>query len=551
MYKIMLVDDDYLVLEYLTQMVPWEKLGFSISGKFQDGEQALTYIKSEMVDLVITDIGMPIMDGINLIRHIKGLNPNIYSVILSCHDDFTYAQQALKLDAYDYILKESMESDKIINLLIKLKEKLDREKEMKNQMEILKKKNLLTLKSRFLDWVLENKQDEESIWKKQEGSEIGLDINFSICIPVICFIDRYEEIRNVYSSDEILKLRIDNIVSDTLKGTRKNFSIFYKESMFFIFYSDSYFMVNNHNHFQEVAKSIKEILHSLQDKMNISITSIVGNECKITEGIREQLKMMINMAEQRFYMEDASIVKLEKLSYSSENIFIYYANAFEELRTQMVQRNTYGIENTIHKWVTFINEHKFHPNTVREWMLKLLLDLSLKFNSIQNFEPKYSISVAEDFITKAETIFQIEETLKSALIKIIKKIEDIDKVSRRTEIVKAQNYVLMNLDKKISLKDVANYLYLHPSYFSRLYKKDTNENFIDFVIKSKMERAKELIDSSNVTMGEISEMLGFDSKSYFFKTFKKQFGISPTEYKFYALDGETNLDSKADALKKR
>ncbi len=94
---------------------------------------------------------------------------------------------------------------------------------------------------------------------------------------------------------------------------------------------------------------------------------------------------------------------------------------------------------------------------------------------------------------------------------------------------------MMNLDKKITLGDVASYLHMNPSYFSRLYKKDTNENFIDFVNRTKMERAKDLIESTNKSIEDIAYMIGFENKSYFLKIFKKYFGVVPNHYKGHPL----------------
>jgi two-component system response regulator YesN len=163
--------------------------------------------------------------------------------------------------------------------------------------------------------------------------------------------------------------------------------------------------------------------------------------------------------------------------------------------------------------------------------MKIFLDIKLKFNSMQNFESTYSVSVSDHIITNVETIYQLEEELVSLFKSFIRSMNEINELPKRNEILKAQKYVLMNLNKKITLSDVAEHLHLNPSYFSRLYKKNTNENFIDYVTKSKMERAKELIDQSNESIEKISEMLGFECKSYFIKTFKKYYGVTPKDYK--------------------
>lgn len=127
MYEVVLVDDDVIVIEFLKKLIPWQDYGYQVAASFQDSNEALVFMKSNPYDVLITDIGMPKLNGIELIEQLKKSNINSYNVILSCHDEFTFAQQAIKLEAYDYILKESMEESNIIELLERLKIKLDQE----------------------------------------------------------------------------------------------------------------------------------------------------------------------------------------------------------------------------------------------------------------------------------------------------------------------------------------------------------------------------------------------------------------------------------------
>ncbi|MEH7115449.1 response regulator [Neobacillus niacini] len=127
MYEVVLVDDDVIVIEFLMKVIPWQEYGYQVVASFQDSNEALTFLRGNPYDVLITDIGMPKLNGIELIEQLKNSNINSYNIILSCHDEFTFAQQAIKLEAYDYILKESMEESNIIALLERLKNKLDQE----------------------------------------------------------------------------------------------------------------------------------------------------------------------------------------------------------------------------------------------------------------------------------------------------------------------------------------------------------------------------------------------------------------------------------------
>ena len=133
MYEVVLVDDDVIVIEFLKKVIPWQDYGYQVVASFQDSNEALAFMRGNPYDVLITDIGMPKLNGIELIEQLKKSNINSYNIILSCHDEFTFAQQAIKLEAYDYILKESMEETNIIALLERLKNKLDQEHYTNNQ----------------------------------------------------------------------------------------------------------------------------------------------------------------------------------------------------------------------------------------------------------------------------------------------------------------------------------------------------------------------------------------------------------------------------------
>lgn len=139
MYEVVLVDDDVIVIEFLKKVIPWQDYDFQVVASFQDSNEALAFMQENPFDVLITDIGMPKLNGIELIEQLKKTNITSYNVILSCHDEFTFAQQAIKLEAYDYILKESMEETNIIALLDRLKQKLDQERYTNNQHVIVTK----------------------------------------------------------------------------------------------------------------------------------------------------------------------------------------------------------------------------------------------------------------------------------------------------------------------------------------------------------------------------------------------------------------------------
>lgn len=171
MYDVVLVDDDVIVIEFLKKVIPWQDYGFQVVANFQGSSDALIFMLENPYDVLITDIGMPKLNGIELIEKLKSSKINSYNVILSCHEEFTFAQQAIKLEAYDYILKESMEESNIIDLLDRLKNKIDQERFSSNQH--LKVTQFLEMNTRNEDVIKAQKYVQKHLGEKISLTEVA------------------------------------------------------------------------------------------------------------------------------------------------------------------------------------------------------------------------------------------------------------------------------------------------------------------------------------------------------------------------------------------
>jgi two-component system, response regulator YesN len=171
MYDVVLVDDDVIVIEFLKKVIPWQDYGFQVVANFQDSSDAYDYMLENPFDVLITDIGMPKLNGIELIEQLKNSKINSYNIILSCHDEFTFAQQAIKLEAYDYILKESMEESNIIALLERLKNKIDQERYTSNQH--LKVTKFLEMTTRNEDVIKAQRYVQTHLGEKISSTEVA------------------------------------------------------------------------------------------------------------------------------------------------------------------------------------------------------------------------------------------------------------------------------------------------------------------------------------------------------------------------------------------
>ena len=194
MYRTLVADDDFLVRSYLKTLDSWEKAGYEIVDDAEDGEEAYGFLQKEKIDVLVTDLTMPVMDGIELIRKIREENRDIYIIVLSCHDDFEYVKEAMRLGADEYVLKNSLDEDSLYDTLEKSARLIENRR--KKSQEQAQARKLIHLGSHALKYyffnglisgMLKNQAREE---KRVEAGIAGKYFNSA----VICmFMERWAE----------------------------------------------------------------------------------------------------------------------------------------------------------------------------------------------------------------------------------------------------------------------------------------------------------------------------------------------------------------------
>lgn len=532
MYNVMLVDDDYPVLELLAEAIGWEALGMRLTGMHENGLAAWEQAEREMPDIVITDIGMPKMNGLELIERLRERKSTVRVVILSCHDEFQFAQQAMRLNVQDYFLKDTLDPSELEMLLKRFKESLDAEAQMQWQQSRLKHMVDETKELRKEQWMknfiqqpLLSPQD----WLK-EAKGYGLLEDGSACLPVIAYLEEYTEAKRRFLSDQTLRFAVNNVIEEVLQGLElQSFHAGYgtKESLLLFSFRPGI----KTNVFDRAAASLRTVQEALYKTLKLSMSFVLGEPCASPEALRAQLNGLLAGASQRFYLEEGAVAKRRAVAKPEHDLFAVYDEASTELREALLGKHREEVARVIGRWIGYIKEKEFAPETVKDWMLKLLLDLKLKLQSLQFMRPGYSADTLHKEIVDIDSLAELERWLIERLEPVAAWNGTGGGNGMRPEAVEACKYVSLHLDRRISLEEVAEHLYLNPSYFSRMFKKETGESFIEHVTRMKLERAKELLRQTGHSVGKICEMLGYDNQSYFIKIFKSHVGVTPVEYR--------------------
>jgi two-component system, response regulator YesN len=521
--KVVIIDDDVEMLFGLKRIIDWEKYGYTVIGQAENGEKGLEIIKIYKPEVVITDITMPAMNGFDLIEKAKSIVPDIKPVILTCHEDFSYAKHALKLSVYDYVVKYTLTEEGLINIIMNLKEKIYSERninariitiseEIKHNKEVLKQNLLMNL-------INSNNTDPNllNIYKEAEILNIQLPDNAFALIGV--FIDNFElSITNSrIHSKELLAFGMENIFDDVCKVIGKYSFFNYSDDFKIILIwknteYDNMFDVTLNNTLQNYQKDITRFLNI---ETSICISSIYDDILQI----HKAFKQCENLRNEYFYKGSLTIVTEEKVKWNSyTSLYSRYKNEWLKVLLENNTENIEKIMNFIRKLSFEIVDSNYSPGEVKKLFHSLIIDVKSAAN-----KDGININYANGF----DTFDACVKSLKDAVIIYSKGLQDALNGSFRVEIKKVLAYIDENLSGDISCEKMAEYINMNTNYFSRLFKKQIGVSFSDYVIKKRIDKAAYFLKYSEMSVEEIAELTGFVNVSYFYKAFKKVTGRTP------------------------
>ncbi|MDP4097384.1 helix-turn-helix domain-containing protein [Paenibacillus sp. P96] len=533
MYNVMLADDDYPVIELLSEMIEWERLGYRLIGTHENGLSAWEQAQREMPDVLITDIGMPKLDGLELAARICERQAGVRIVILSCHSEFQFARQAMRLNVQEYFLKDALDPEDLSRLLVRLKEGLDEERRMNWEQErlrrLLQETKGLRREKAIKNFIHQPLLSPEA-WKR-DAEGYGLLLSGEQCLPVVGFVDNYRLVKHRFASDQTLLFAVGNVMDEVLQGGAlrgQHIGYDVKRSLLLFSYKPTLKV----NIMDLLKDSLRQMQNTLMQVLKIRMSFLIGSASAAPEMLKTSLIELLDSGEQRFYLREADCAKrCRAVPQAQQDLFRYYDEANQQLRAVLLGKSVQEAQLAAEQWIIFIREQQYPSEMVKDWLLKLLLDLKLKLYSLQPVLSSHTADTLHREIAELDSLDQLGDWLADHLCAFVSAKAESVSYGKRAEISEAYKYVALNIGRRISLDEVAEHLHLNASYFSRLFKKETGVTFIEYVTRMKVERAKELLDHTTHTVGEICELLGYDNQSYFIKTFKAHTGSTPAEYR--------------------
>lgn len=540
MYKILIVDDEVLVRVGIKSMLNWEAKGYTIIDEASNGFEALTKIEEQEPHIIFVDLIMKKMNGFELITAVKKNYPNIKIIVLSCYNDFQNVKEAMRLGADDYIFKLTVTSEELLTTLEGLKDQIDekiKKDKGKNVYDNMSSENIATIKDKKFKIAIEQSYSNEKEFCNELSDlnmKVNLDEEYSILIiKVNCLYEL--NFNGKIKEKDILNSAIGNMISETLQ-IFPNFELFNYTEWDIV-------VIINLKENEDIEKKVMETFIKIKDYLHRYLgISVSGGLSAKHKGIRE-FKAAVLEAEKtcnlRFYSGSGRcLVYLNKGEELNEmEGSLPDLNEYSKIITESIERVDHELCNAyISEYITKLKHFKNLPEyKIRNKIHQLLYFLNSIANrngvdiyliNIENFnlEP-------QEIISKYDSIDEILAWMNLFIIKFIQVLNKKNLGKYREEIIKIQYYITNNLDRVIDVPTAANYVNMSESYFSHVFKKDVGISFIDYVNNEKIEKAKELITSSNYKIYEVSDKLGFQNSTYFTMLFKKVTGLSPSDYK--------------------
>ncbi len=532
MIKVIIVDDEYLIRIGIKSTIQWEENGFLIVGDAANGEEAIKLYHETLPDIVITDIKMPKMDGLELTKRIKAINPEVKIVILSSHNDFIYAKEAITLEASDYILKATMEPNEILNTLLGVKKQIENRnrdtrimESLRSDLEQHKDRIKKSVFGEFIRGKLDSSQNNPEYLE-----EVKAQFPYRNFIIVCGRIDDFEE---YYRRENPLTKRLiresilnifDSKMNDAYRGMVEE-------------YSDGIFVVVLSVHTIKYSCEDAGLIYSTAVQEAVKAYTRVTISMSISKGISDfnailpEVMETLGLLRYKIYLGRNCIMPFKQKD--QYNIEINRAVSCEEDKLRYYVLN--GQYEEAREIITEIFEHigkkssSFQQlNYVCTQFVSILNRISIEVGFSRERESIY-FSVEEPL--GLESIVDIERWFHNQFKLLVQSIEYNNCKSENGLIREAIRYIRNEYMNDLALGDVAEHISISRIYLSQLFKQETGEKYIDFLNNVRIEKAKEYLKFYDMKTYEVAEKVGFQDSGYFARMFKKIVGKTPSEFK--------------------
>ncbi|SDJ77896.1 response regulator transcription factor [Sediminibacillus albus] len=514
MYNVLLVDDEINILEGIAALVDWEKCGTTLQVKAFNGQMAFEFIKDNPPDIVITDIKMPGLNGVELIQRVHRIYPDIKFIVLSGYDEFQFAKTAMECNVKHYLLKPSNEKKieaALQQVVADLEEQQRKQVFMENMRSHLQKV-MPKAKEQFLKDYITNKKYNIQDWESY-SQLFDLNTNSTEFRLIVLAVDEAHEYEQQFALKQMVTGEMGKNRDIPLSTTIGEKIVLLAEDV----------------PLPELTAKLKETKQTYKNFYQKTFTTAISDPGGIGQ-LRSMYNEALNCLTQRFYLANGSIITVQDIGKEAGR-FKDLQYDHEDLILAVRSGNTDVVHIYLTEFFDDIRCQKYEAGLVKSHSLEMYMSIIRQAG--KGDMDHYFQQVI--FFQQYERFDEIKQFIISVAEEITNYHYERTKQTQTNIIRRVVAYVEENLaDTELSLtKIAAEVLYMNPDYLGKLFKKEKGERFSNFLISRRIESAIDIIkDSEQVKVFEVAEAVGFgNNPRYFGQVFKKYTGVTPTEFK--------------------
>jgi two-component system response regulator YesN len=536
MFKVIIIDDEPMIRQGIRTMINWQEHGCEVCAEAQDGVEGLEKIKEFAPEIIITDIRMPEMDGLAMIREAKSLIPGSKVIILTGFRDFDYVYEALKIGAFGFILKPTKISE--LNSLItravtELRFAVARDEEIA-KLRSLFEKNIPVLREKLLYEMMYGMKDKSG---DLEGRMRLFNLNIEKFIMLLVQCEPGEEVNTLSPYDRHV------YQFGVIKSFEEIFAPSFSVMSIPVNDTDSVFIINLPERAGDVNSVINDKCQQLQEMVaqcfNMVLTIAVSTVAQSSAEIHAKFNECHQALDYKHYAGSGSIIY-----YGDLNSFFRYDDFsdLKQIQQQLLDGVKAGNEEVTKSKLDEMSAYfKKGVKNGSDWIKSYFSSLLTEINNIRlsviaadnerNEEISGSMESLNRMIHDAEDTESLEGILREAALRVAERINRYNNKSIKLIVKKAIEYIHENYREQLTLNDIASHVYVSPSYVSRMFGREVGKNFVDYLNEVRIEKAKELLNDVRYKTYEIADKVGIQDARYFSRLFKKYTGKTPTEYR--------------------
>lgn len=529
--KVFLVEDEMIIRNGVKKGIKWEEEGYDFVGEASDGELAYPLILKEKPDILITDIRMPFMDGLELSRLVKEELPDIKILILSGYDEFQYAKEAIQIGVADYLLKP-ISSAKLLEVLNQVKESIwhDREeKELLIRYSRDMKENTENEKAKLFDRLIMNEMSmAEAV---EEGKKYGMNLSapcYAVCLfKITTNSDDKAVLEEIVRASE--KIQEEAERTDALYLFQRGISGW----AFLLLAEDEVQM-------KERIRSFSNRLHCVMDAWkDMEYFGGIGMCVDRLRNLKDSFREADKVFAARFTEKPKQILSIEDLGNQDEEEvtvkgFVQVGQARTILEKFLNSGTREEVGTFCEAYMAQLEKDHMRSAMVRQYVVMDICIAILSFceKLSAGEEVEREVQELQTAVARTDAFHELKGVIEKLLMKAIE-IRDRASGRRYSDIIATAKEEIEKkyMTEEISLNTVAMCVSMSPSYFSSIFSKEVGQTFVEYLTEVRMGKAKELLMCSAMKTSEIGYEVGYRDPHYFSYIFKKTQGCSPKEYR--------------------